>query len=127
MSIDTQTQTRQIVRAYFDAWTQGNIASVGQYLADDLTFSGSVKSLSGAANYLAALGDFCKLATGGTDLISELYGENEATLIYESHTVAGLMRIVEHIRLTDGKVSSILLIFDPTALRAFKAKAAAGQ
>jgi ketosteroid isomerase-like protein len=127
MTIDIQTQTRQIVRAYFDAWTQGDVAAVGQYLADDLSFSGSVKSLNSAADYLVALGNFRKLVTNGTDLISELYGESEATLVYESQTVAGTIRLAEHIRLSGGKISSILLIFDPTALLAFKARASASQ
>jgi len=125
MLIETQTDTRQIVRGYFDAWTSGDLQAAGEYFADDLAFSGSLKQLKGAAEYLATLGDYRKLVTGGNDLISELYGDGEATLIYDSHTVAGTIRIAEHLRVADGKITSILLILDPTALRAFRA--AAGQ
>ena len=127
MTVETRIQTRQVVRAYFDAWTQGDVATASQYLADDLTFSGSVRNLNNAADYVVALRDFRKLVTNGNDLVSELYGDTEATLVYESHTVAGTIRMAEHIRLTDGKISSIILIFDPTALLAFKAKALADQ
>jgi len=125
MMIETQAETRQIVRAYFDTWTRGDVPAAGQYLADDLAFTGTLRTLNGVAEYLAALNDFRKLISAGIDLISELYGDDEATLIYSAHTVAGAMRIAEHIRLTDGKISSIIVILDPTALRAFKA--AAGQ
>jgi hypothetical protein len=123
MTIKTQTQTRQIVRDYFDAWTHGDVSASGRYFADDLTVSGTLKHINGAADYLIALSDFRKLVTTGNDLISELYGDAEATLIYDSHTVAGVIRIAEHIRLTDGKISSIILILDPTALRASRASA----
>jgi hypothetical protein len=121
--IETQTDIRQIVRGYFDAWTRGDVLAAGQYLADHFTFFGALKSLDSAAEYLATLSDYRKLVTTGNNVISELYGDDEATLIYDSHTLAGTIRIAEHIRLTDGQISSIILILDPTALRAFKAAA----
>ncbi|MER7502807.1 hypothetical protein AB0L05_06190 [Nonomuraea pusilla] len=48
------------------------------------------------------------------DLISGLYGEPEATLVYDVHTAtpAGTQRTAEHFRLTDGRITSIMLIFD---------------
>ncbi|WP_211370224.1 hypothetical protein [Nonomuraea turkmeniaca] len=50
----------------------------------------------------------------GLDLISELYGDAEATLVYDVHTAtpAGTQRTAEHFRLRGGKISEILLIFD---------------
>lgn len=123
MTTEIQTQTRQIVRAYFDAWTCGDVSAAGQYFADDFTFSGAIRSLDSAAEHLATLGNFRKLITTGIDLISELYGDAEATLVYDVHTVAGIIRSAEHIRLTDGKISSIILIFDPRGVLAFKASA----
>ena len=117
----TQTQIRQTVQAYFAAWSNGDVAASGQYLAADLAFSGAVNSFNNAADYLKALSGYRQLITTGNDLISELYGDGEATLIYDSHTVAGTIRTAEYIRFTDGKMSSINLIFDPTALLAFKA------
>lgn len=121
MAIGTPSQTRQVVRAFFAAWTQGDIAAAGQYLADDLIFSGTVKSLNGASAYLGALEEYRRLVTTGNDLVSELYGDEEATLIYLSHTLAGPIRMAEHFHLTAGKISSLTLIFDPTTLFAFKA------
>ncbi len=56
-------------------------------------------------------------------MISELYGESEATLVYDVHTAtpAGTQRTAEHFRLGDGKITSIMLIFDATPWQPMKA------
>jgi hypothetical protein len=127
MAVETKPGICEIVRGYFDAWSRGDIAASRQYLAGDLAFVGALKRGNSAAEYLDALSGFRKLITTGNNLISELYGDNEATLIYESQTVAGPIRIAEHLRLASGKISSIMLILDPTALLAFRAEQAARQ
>lgn len=50
------------------------------------------------------------------EMISELYGESEATLVYDVHTAlpVGVQRTAEHFRLRDGQIESITLIFDAT-------------
>jgi hypothetical protein len=55
-------------------------------------------------------------------LVSELYGEDEATLIYDVHTPtpAGTMRSVDHFKLTGRKISSLELIFDATGWNQWK-------
>jgi hypothetical protein len=52
-------------------------------------------------------------------MISELYGSEEATLLYdlETSTPAGMQRTAEHFRIVDGKVSSISLLFDSAPWR----------
>jgi len=127
VTTETQSQTRQVVRSFFDAWTRGDLVATREYLADDLVFTGTLKSLQGASEYVAALRDFRQLITTGNDLISDLYSDHEATLMYHSYTLAGMIRMAEHIRLTNGKISSIVLIFDPTALVAFKASMGQGK
>ena len=46
-------------------------------------------------------------------MISELYGEGEATLLYDlrTSTPAGTQRTAEHFRLAAGKIASIILLF----------------
>jgi hypothetical protein len=121
VSIEAPPDICQFVLGYFDAWSEGDIAAVRTYLADDVTFAGPIKRGDTAEEYLDALGGFRKLITDGNNLISALYGINEATLIYVSQTVAGPIRIAEHLRLVNGKISSITLILDPTPLLAFRA------
>ncbi|MCP2165902.1 hypothetical protein [Goodfellowiella coeruleoviolacea] len=67
------------------------------------------------AGHLAGLAGFLRVVTG-VDMISELYGEREATLVYDVHTATpvGTQRTAEHFRLDDTGITSITLIFDGT-------------
>lgn len=70
--------------------------------------------------HVAALVRFVPFITG-VDLISELYGEGVATLVYDLHTSlpggAANQRNAEHFRVTDGRISSIIIVFDATPWR----------
>ncbi|MGW5343538.1 hypothetical protein [Streptomyces sp. HUAS TT3] len=60
------------------------------------------------------------------ELISELYGESEATLVYDLHTVPAVgitQRTAEHFRLRDGRITAIMLIFDSAPGQAIMAAA----
>ncbi|MET1074257.1 MAG: hypothetical protein ABWY11_16540, partial [Umezawaea sp.] len=59
------------------------------------------------------------------DLMSELHGDAEATLVYDVHTASpvGTQRTAEHFRLADGRITSILLIFDGAPWQALMAAA----
>ncbi len=115
MPTQTQNQTRQVVRAYHDAWIGGDMLAASAYLADDFTGGGPFFSYDSPADCLASNSKFLPVVTG-LDMISELYGDAEATLVYDVHTAtpAGTIRTAEYFRLTDGRISSIILIFDPT-------------
>lgn len=65
--------------------------------------------------HVAALIRFVPLITR-VDWISDLYGDGEATLVYDLHTSlpAGIQRSAEHFRLRDGRISAITIIFDAT-------------
>lgn len=60
-------------------------------------------------------------------MISELYGESEATLVYDVHTKTpvGTQRTAEHFQVRDGRIISIMLIFDATLWRPLLAGRAA--
>jgi ketosteroid isomerase-like protein len=119
--VTTETQTRQIVRSYHDAWVSGDVAAAGASLADEVTNPTSFNDYStnpmSRAAYLDTLANFRQRVTG-LDLMSELYGEGEATLVYDVHTTPGsTFHTAEHFRLKDGKISIIVLIFDKTPSR----------
>ncbi|WP_033438881.1 hypothetical protein [Saccharothrix sp. NRRL B-16314] len=109
--------TRRRVRAYHDARFRGDVPTAVAQLADPFTFESPLMR-SDAAGHLAGLDAFLGVVTG-VDLISELYGESEATLVYDVHTATpvGTQRTAEHFRLTDGRIAAIELIFDATAWR----------
>lgn len=115
MTVDTQTQ--QTVRAYHEARFRGDVPAAVGHLAERFTFQSPLMS-SDAVGHLAGLAGFLQVVTG-VDMISELYGESEATLVYDVHTATpvGTQRTAEHFRLRDGRIASITLIFDATSWR----------
>jgi len=114
----TDTQTRRVVSAYHAARTAGDLEAASVYLAPTFTFQSPMMGFDSPVTYLARHRAFHPLVTG-LDMISELYGEGEATLVYDLHmaTPAGTQRTAEHFRVTAGKISSILMIFDASPWR----------
>ncbi len=120
----TATQTQELIRAYHETWTSGNMTSVGDYIAEDFITRASVGSYDTRTAYLAGLANFRNRFVTGVDLISELYSSDEAMLLYDVHTntPAGTLRTAEYFKVNDGKISSTILVFDATKWRAMMAK-----
>ncbi|WP_424528830.1 hypothetical protein ACOZ38_03885 [Sphaerisporangium viridialbum] len=118
----TETRTRQIVRGYHDARFSGDVPAAVAHLAEPFTFQSPLMSSADPAGHLAGLPGFLQVVTG-VDMISELYGESEATLVYDVHTAtpAGTQRTAEHFRLDGAGITSIMLIFDGTPWQAMLA------
>ena len=114
----TDTQTRRVVGAFHAARTAGDLEAAAAYLAPTFTFRSPMMGFDDPAEYLARHGAIQHLVTR-LDMISELYGEGEATLVYDMHTAtpAGTQRTAEHFKLTASKISSILMIFDASTWR----------
>lgn len=106
--------TRDIVQAYHRARFAGDVPAAAAQLAGTFTFQSPLIS-SDAQGHLAGLTGFLQVVTD-VEMISELYGESEATLVYDVHTATpvGTQRTAEHFRLRDGRIESITLIFDAT-------------
>ncbi|MDP9864193.1 MULTISPECIES: nuclear transport factor 2 family protein [Streptosporangium] len=117
-----ETQTRQIVRGYHEARFRGDVPGAAARLAGAFTFRSPLMSSTDPTGHLAGLAGFLQVVTG-VDMISELYGESEATLVYDVHTAtpAGTQRTAEHFRLDGGKITSITLIFDATPWQPMRA------
>ncbi|GLW96810.1 nuclear transport factor 2 family protein [Microtetraspora sp. NBRC 16547] len=116
------TRTRQTVRGYHEARFRGDVPAAAAHLAETFAFQSPLMSSADAAGHLSGLPGFLQVVTG-VDMISELYGESEATLVYDVHTAtpAGTQRTAEHFRLDDGRITSIMLIFDATPWQPMKA------
>ncbi|MEV6832020.1 hypothetical protein [Amycolatopsis sp. NPDC051102] len=108
-------RTRETVRAYHRARFDGDVTAAAAQLAATFTFRSPLLSATDARGHLDGLAAFVGIVTG-VDLISELYGESEATLVYDVHTATpvGTQHTAEHFRLRDGKIEAISLIFDAT-------------
>ncbi|MFJ1648131.1 hypothetical protein [Streptomyces sp. NPDC088258] len=113
MTSRTWTWTREIVRSYHEAGFGGDVSAAVARLAEPFTFQSPLMRSEDPAGHLAGLPGFLQVVTG-VDMISELYGEREATLVYDVHTAtpAGTQRTAEHFRLDNAGITSIMLIFD---------------
>ena len=107
--------TAEIVRAYHEARFRGDVQAAAAQLADEFTFSSPLMRSDSPTGHLATLESFVQIVTG-VDMLSELFGEDEATLVYDVHTATpvGTQRTAEHFQLVDGRIVSIMLIFDAT-------------
>jgi len=109
---------RDTVRAYYEAWTKGDMSQARSYLADDLDFQGPIDTFTSADEFMPELAGFGGMLAQA-DLLEELYGADEAALLYDCVTAspAGTIRTAEFFRLRDGKIAHIRLVFDATELR----------
>lgn len=107
-----------VVRNYHQSWTQRDMDTARSYLADDLDFQGSIDTFSSGDDFIATLTGFAQMVTR-VDLLQEFYADDGAALLYDcvTNTPAATIRTAEFFGLRDGKIASIRLVFDATALR----------
>jgi SnoaL-like domain len=110
--------SENVVRKYLQSWTQRDMDTARSYLADDLDFQGPIDTFSSADDFIATLTGFAQMLTR-VDLLQEFYADDSAALLYDcvTDTPAGAIRTAEFFGLRDGKVASIRLVFDASALR----------
>lgn len=116
--------TADVVRGYHDARFRGDVAAAVALTGTPFRFESPMLRFGerdDPAAHLAGLPDFLGIVTG-VELRSELYGPQEATLIYDVHTATpvGTQRTAEHFRLAGGLITSITLIFDATPWQALR-------
>jgi ketosteroid isomerase-like protein len=113
--------TQDTVQAYHQARFSGDAAAAIACVSPDFTFTSPLMTAD-APGHLAVLDGFLQIVTG-VDMISELYGDHEATLIYDVHTATpvGTQHTAEHFQLKDGQITTISLIFDATRWHSIQA------
>jgi ketosteroid isomerase-like protein len=110
----TGSPVRETVRAYSDARFRGDVAAAAALTGDGFVFRSPFITSDSPDGHLDGLDGLLGIVSG-VEPISELYGENEATLVYDLHTVPAVgitQRTAEHFRLRDGRITAITLIFD---------------
>ncbi|WP_103352334.1 hypothetical protein [Amycolatopsis sp. CA-128772] len=107
--------TRDTVQAYHRARFAGDVTAAAAQLADTFAFRSPLITSADARGHLDGLAAFVGIVTE-VEMLSELYGDSEATLVYDVHTATpvGVQHTAEHFRLRDGKIEAISLIFDAT-------------
>lgn len=116
--MDAVNGARSVVRAYHDAWTEGEFETAVGLLAPDLKVEVPVNDYPTTESFGTALTAFGGLVTH-VALLSELYGDGEAMLLYDMDVPGlGTLRVAEHFTVADGRITRIRQIHDTVAMRA---------
>ncbi|MET9677771.1 hypothetical protein ABZY68_32475 [Streptomyces sp. NPDC006482] len=108
------TAARRAVRAYHEARFRGDVTTAAAQIGESFDFRSPFITSDSPTGHLDGMDGLLGIVTG-VELISELYSETEATLLYDVRTVPAVgitQRTAEHFRLRDGRITSITLIFD---------------
>lgn len=112
-----RTDCRQLVSSFLAA--RENLDPKAADLMDAaFSFESPLMRIDDRDSYLQTHRAFQKLVKG-MRMISELYGPDTASLLYDLDTTTpvGVQRTAEYFRIKEGKVASILLLFDSAPWR----------
>jgi ketosteroid isomerase-like protein len=112
------SDTEELARRYFDAWTSGDSETVATLLAPDFRFSAGDMTIEGRDAFLAA-GAFPSDAT--TAMVAEAYQGDVAFQMYDAARGDRTVRIVEQFTVRDDAIASSVLVTDMAAFGAFMA------
>ena len=109
--------SRQVVSAFIAARDDPE-ADATRLMDESFTFESPMMRFDDRNAYLESHRSFQRLVRGRA-IISELYGRDEAMLLYDLDTATPVevQRTAEHFQLVRGKVASIVLLFDSAPWR----------
>ena len=119
--------TREVVEAYFHAWTTKRIDDAYDLLADDLHFAGPTASYASAEDFRTALVGFAAM-TRGARVIELVVEGDRVALLYDCDLPepVGTLRISSFFRVRGDRIAWYETWFDATELRKLQAARRAG-
>jgi ketosteroid isomerase-like protein len=118
------SETRQIARRYFDAWTSGDSDTVAGLLAPDFSFVAGDLRIDGRDAFLAA-GAFPRDAT--TSMVAEAYEGDVGFQLYDATRGGRTVRVVEQLTVRDGRLAGSVFVTDMAAFMAFTGAGAGAE
>jgi ketosteroid isomerase-like protein len=112
------SDTQQIARRYFDAWTSGDSETVAALLAPDFRFVAGGMTVEGRDAFMDS-GAFPKDAR--TTMVAEAYQGDIGFQLYDAERGDRRVRIVEQLTVRDGAIASSVFVTDMAAFMAFVA------
>ncbi|MEV4124370.1 hypothetical protein [Nocardia sp. NPDC049707] len=118
----TTSPTRETVQAYHRARFRGDIPTAAAQLGQNFSFRSPFIESTSPTGHLAGIEQLIQIIDH-IDMVSELYSDTDAVLVYDLHTnsPAGIQHTAEHFRVHDGRIAAIRLIFDATPWQAIMA------
>ena len=111
------TDVLDLVTAYQDAWTSGDLEAAARHLAADFAFDGPGASFRSSADFVPYLAAFRSRIGPGWRQVAAFGDGGEALVMYELHDGAGrpLPVTVDHFVVRDGLLAAETLVFDTAA------------
>jgi ketosteroid isomerase-like protein len=116
------SETQQVARRYFDAWTSGDSDTVATVLSPDFRFTAGDLRIDGREAFLDS-GAFPRDAT--VTMVAEAYQDDVAFQLYDATRGDRTIRIVEQLTVRDGQIISSVFVTDLAAFAAFAGMGAA--
>ena len=102
----------EVAEGFFDAWTGKDFGRARGLLHDDVSFQGPIDSFSDADSYLASLRQLSGIVLGA-DKQKVFTDGDDVCVIYDLKTApVPSSRICEWYHVRDGKIASVVVIFD---------------
>jgi ketosteroid isomerase-like protein len=117
------SDTRQVARRYFDAWTSSEGDTVAALLAPDFSFVAGDLRIDGREAFLAG-GAFPRDAT--VTMVAEASEGDVAFQLYDASRGDRTIRVVEQLTVRDGQIASSVFVTDMAAFMAFVGDAQGG-
>jgi hypothetical protein len=108
--------TETLARQYFNLWSSKQLDAAYALVADDVTCTTPMNAYSSAAALKPALAKFVELLES-VELVDVMADGERATLHYVCKLPFGPLRTAEYVRVAEGKIRSIELVYDATELR----------
>jgi hypothetical protein len=122
MSTSTDVTT-DLVHAYYDSWQNGiatlDEARLRSILDPDLQFEGPIAgSRTGVEPFMRGLADFVR-SVKAMRMLQQVQAPNAAASLYDCDlgVTAGALRFAEFIRIENGRIKTITLVYDPAEFR----------
>jgi ketosteroid isomerase-like protein len=112
------SDTEQVARRYFEAWTAGDTETTAGLLSPDFRFAGGDMNIEGRDAFLDS-GAFPRDAT--TTMVAEAYQGDVGFQMYDAKRGERSIRVVEQLTVRDGLIASSVFITDMTAFGSFLA------
>ncbi|NRQ31867.1 nuclear transport factor 2 family protein [Nonomuraea sp. NN258] len=115
----------EVATAFIEAFGAGDLATIGECLAEDVVFESPRIQVKGVAAVTEVIGRFSQVVAG-VDIIAALGDAEQAMVIYDMRTGPfGTLRVVDHLIVRDGRITSDVVVFDTYEMRKAE-EAAAG-
>lgn len=118
---DSDLRTEPTVRTYYEILTSGIGAfdreRLSAILAPDLMFEGPIAGqVVGSERFVKGVSGFVETLRC-LHMVHQLYAEDMAAVLYDAEMPGGMVRFAEFLRIEDGKIHSLRLLYDPSEYR----------